>query len=199
MILAWNTNLWETPSPARKIRLSPGRTKSWNSQPCSPGRLNPWNWWKECSLTLKTLKNSLNWQETDKFEEKRAAAGRWMKSSPFLGHLPNSFLTRGRWFQSSPMRQVNRGVGNTACIMPPTSSTIKPFYSVVAKNYTAELLKLIKLVLLSSLAAPRYNEITHAPRRSKICVILLTRLFRRCTTAFQTNCKCSCSDQRLSV
>ena len=36
-----------------------------------------------------------------------------MKSSPILGHPPNSFLTRGRRFQSSPIGRVNRGVGNT--------------------------------------------------------------------------------------
>ena len=48
-----------------------------------------------------------------KFEEKRAATDRRMKSSPILGHPPNSFLTRGRGFQSSPIGRVNRGVGNT--------------------------------------------------------------------------------------
>ena len=47
------------------------------------------------------------------FEEKRAAAGRQMKSSPILGHPNNSFLTHGRRFQSSPIGRVNRGVGNT--------------------------------------------------------------------------------------
>ena len=41
-----------------------------------------------------------------------------MKSSPILGHLSNSFLTRGRRFQSSPVGRVNCGVGNTACKMP---------------------------------------------------------------------------------
>ena len=80
---------------------------------CSLGRLNPWNWWKECSWTLIRLKNSLNGQEIGTFEEKRAAAGRRMKSSPILGHPPNCFLTRGRRFQSSPIGRVNRGVGNT--------------------------------------------------------------------------------------
>ena len=81
---------------------------------CYLGRLNPWNWWKECSWTLIRRKNSLNWQEIGTFEEKRAASGRRMKSSPILGHPPNSFLTRGRRFQSSPIGWVNRGVGNTA-------------------------------------------------------------------------------------
>ena len=41
-----------------------------------------------------------------------------MKSSPILGHPPNSFLTRGRGFQSSPIGRVNRGVGNTAMNKP---------------------------------------------------------------------------------
>ena len=36
-----------------------------------------------------------------------------MKSSPILGHPPNSFLTRGRGFQSYPIQRVNCGVGNT--------------------------------------------------------------------------------------
>ena len=64
-------------------------------------------------LDIEKLKNSLNWQETGKFEEKRAAAGRRMKSIPILGHLPNSFLTSGRRFQSSPIGWVNCGIGNT--------------------------------------------------------------------------------------
>ena len=42
----------------------------------------------------KGSKNLLNWQETSKFEEKRAAAGRRMKSSPILGHPPNRFFVR---------------------------------------------------------------------------------------------------------
>ena len=79
----------------------------------SPGHLNLWNWWKECSWPLKKLENSLNGQETVKFEEKRAAAGRWMKSSPILGHPPNSFLTCGRQFQSRPIQRGKPGHCNT--------------------------------------------------------------------------------------
>ena len=76
--------------------------------------LNPWNWWKKCSWPLKRLKNSLNWQKTGKFEEKRAATGRQMKSSPILGHPPNSILTHDRRFQSSPIWREHRSFGNTA-------------------------------------------------------------------------------------
>ena len=36
-----------------------------------------------------------------------------MKSSPILGNPPNVSLTRGRQFQSSPIGQVNHGIGNT--------------------------------------------------------------------------------------
>ena len=68
---------------------------------------------KRMVLGIEEAQNSLNWQETGKFEQKRAAAGRRMKSSPILGHPPKSFLTRGRGFQSSPILRVNRGVGNT--------------------------------------------------------------------------------------
>ena len=56
------------------------------------------NWWKECSWILKKLKNTLNWQETGKFDEKRAASDRLMKSSPILGHCQKVFFTRGRRF-----------------------------------------------------------------------------------------------------
>ena len=38
---------------------------------CASGRPNPWNWWKECSWTLKRLQNSLNRQETGKFGKKK--------------------------------------------------------------------------------------------------------------------------------
>ena len=79
---------------------------------CSLGRFNPWNWWKECSWTLRRLKNPLNWQETGIFEKKKTAAGRQMKS-PILRNRPNFSLTRGRPFQNSPIRWVNRGIGNT--------------------------------------------------------------------------------------
>ena len=44
-----------------------------------------------------------------------------MKSSPILGHPPNSFLTRGRGFQSSPIGRVNRGVGNAGLHDSPLS------------------------------------------------------------------------------
>ena len=36
-----------------------------------------------------------------------------MKSSQILGHPPKGFFTNGRGFQSSPIRRVNCGVGNT--------------------------------------------------------------------------------------
>ena len=74
------------------------------------------NWYQLLSRTSKRLKNSLNWQETGIFKEKRGTTGRRMKSSPMIGHPPNSLLTRGRGFQSNPIRWVlNRGVCNTDC------------------------------------------------------------------------------------
>ena len=69
---------------------------------------------KRMFLHIEKAQNSLNWHETAKFEEKRAAAGRRMKSSPILGQLPNNILTRGRQFQSNPIWQVNHCIGNTA-------------------------------------------------------------------------------------
>ena len=61
---------------------------------------------------------------TVKFEEKkRAAAGRWMKSSSILGHPPNNVMTCSRWFLSSPIWQVNRDVGNT---VPDIKYAMKP-------------------------------------------------------------------------
>ena len=69
---------------------------------------------KRMFLDIDKAQQFLIWQEIGTFEEKGAAAGRRMKSSPILGHPPNSFLTRGRRFQSSPIGRVNRGVGNTA-------------------------------------------------------------------------------------
>ena len=83
---------------------------------CSPGCVIPWIWWKECSWTLKRLKNSLNWQETGKFEEKRA--GRRMESSPILGYPPNSYLTRGRQSQSSAVWAGKPPVGDTGPYWP---------------------------------------------------------------------------------
>ena len=43
---------------------------------------------------LLDVEKVLNCQDIGEFyyERKRAAAGRWIKSSPILGHLPNSFL-----------------------------------------------------------------------------------------------------------
>ena len=78
------------------------------------GCLNPRNWWKECSWTLKRLKALWTDRKPANIEEKRATAGRQMKSSPILGHPHNSFLTRGRGFQSSPIGWVNCSIGNTA-------------------------------------------------------------------------------------
>ena len=46
---------------------------------------------KRIILDIEKAQNSLNWQETGKFEEIRTATGRRMKSSPILGHSPNSF------------------------------------------------------------------------------------------------------------
>ena len=53
--------------------------------------------------------------KTGKSDKKSAATGRWMKSSPILGHSPTNFLTRGRRFQSSPIGWVKCCVGNTEC------------------------------------------------------------------------------------
>ena len=47
---------------------------------------------KRMIFDIEEAQNSLNSQETGKFEEKKAAAGRRMKSSPVLGHSPNSFF-----------------------------------------------------------------------------------------------------------
>ena len=42
---------------------------------CSPGQYDLRNGWKECCWTLKRLKNSLNWQDIGKFEEKKSWRG----------------------------------------------------------------------------------------------------------------------------
>ena len=72
----------------------------------------PWNWWKRMFLDIeKAQKHSEltgNWQI---WGELPRADG--LKSSPIFSQLPNSFLIRGRRFQSSPMRRVNHGIGNT--------------------------------------------------------------------------------------
>ena len=47
-----------------------------------------------------------------------------MKSSQIFGHLPNSFLTRSRQFQSSPIRRVNHSIGNTASSLACTMSSL---------------------------------------------------------------------------
>ena len=41
-----------------------------------PGTFNPWNWWKECSWTLKRLKNFLNWQGNSQIWRKRSWQGK---------------------------------------------------------------------------------------------------------------------------
>ena len=41
------------------------------------------------------------------------ARSKRLQSSPILGHPPNSLLTRGRRFQSSPIWRVSPSVGNT--------------------------------------------------------------------------------------
>ena len=73
---------------------------------------------KRMFLATEKVQNSLNWQEVDIFEGKRAAHCRRQidESSPILGHPPNIFLTCGKQFQSSPIGRVNHGAGNTASL-----------------------------------------------------------------------------------
>ena len=60
--------------------------------------------------------------EIGEFKEKKSCR-RQVKSSPILGYPPNSFLTLGRPFQSSPIRRVNCSVGNTGTV--PGSGLVK--------------------------------------------------------------------------
>ena len=78
---------------------------------CSSGCLNPWNWWKNVLGHWKGSKILWIDGKLANLKKKFAAASRHMKSSPILGHPPNS-LTCGRRFESSPNR-VNWCDGNS--------------------------------------------------------------------------------------
>ena len=107
--LAWHCLPLGLPSAASGAcaveQISPSKRQCGERQASLKAALLYLQIWRECAWTLKKLKNTLNYRKLANLK-KKSCVDRWKVAI---------FLTRGRQFQSSPIRQVNRSLGNTVC------------------------------------------------------------------------------------